>query len=510
MNAVQLGKRFQYKMLDMLDNDQRFHMNSLMDHNACDRARLARDPRFDGLFFIGVKSTGIYCRPVCPAPSPKPENIVYYPTAAAAAKAGLRPCLRCRPETAPGTPAWNGTSATVARAMNLIRQGARDSGSVEALAARLGVGARHLRRLFRQHIGATPKAIADNQRLLFAKRLLMETDMPITQAALAAGFGSLRRFNAAFRQHIGRTPSQLRGNHPQADPQPGSGFRCTLTLPYRPPYDWDRMLAFFQGRAIPGVEWVGGSAYRRTIRLPTSLGTIVVRHAPKGHALELDVCMTDSGELMTVVERVRRMFDLDANPQAIQQTLILDPLLAERVRKIPGLRLPGSWDPFETAVRAVVGQQISVKGAVTHLGRIASLVGTPYNGSDDPHLKRLFPRAAELVAADMSTFSLPEKRKATLRQVSQQVVSGALPLDAVDDLSGFIDTMTSIPGIGDWTANYVAMRALGEPDAFPASDLGIMKALQQGDTRPTVKQVIVRAEAWRPWRAYAAVYLWLG
>ena len=317
----------------------------ILDTAICDRARLARDPRFDGLFFIGVKSTGIYCRPICPAPSPRPENIIYYPTAASAAAAGLRPCLRCRPETAPGTPAWNGTSATVARAMNLIRQGALDSGSVDDLADRLGVGTRHLRRLFRKHIGATPKSIADNQRLLFAKKLVMETDMPITQAALAAGYGSLRRFNAAFRKRVGRTPSQLRRSGPQKRPRPESGFNCTLTLPYRPPYDWDRMLAFFQGRAIPGVEWVDGRTYRRTIRLSTIRGTIAVRHAPKGHALELDGCMTDSLELLTVVERVRRMFDLDANPRAIHQTLIQDPLLEQRIRKTPGMRLPGPGTP---------------------------------------------------------------------------------------------------------------------------------------------------------------------
>ncbi|MCB2146311.1 MAG: helix-turn-helix domain-containing protein [Deltaproteobacteria bacterium] len=483
-------------------------MNTHMDRDVCDRARLARDPRFDGLFFIGVKTTGIYCRPICPAPSPRPENIVYYPSAAAAAAAGLRPCLRCRPETAPGTPAWNGTSATVSRALHLIRQGALDGGSVDDLAARLGVGARHLRRLFRQHIGATPKALADHQRLLFAKRLVVETDMPITQAALAAGYGSLRRFNAAFRKHVDRTPSQLRRSRPQARPRSDSGFRCTLTLPYRPPYDWDRMLTFFQGRAIPGVEWVDGGTYHRTIRLSTTCGTLAVRHAPKGNALELEVSMTDSRELMAVVDRVRRMFDLDANPRAIHQTLNRDPLLAERIRKSPGLRLPGSWDPFETAVRAVVGQQISVKGAVTLLGHIARTAGVPYGGNGNPHLTWLFPEAGDMAAADMAGIGMPQKRKETLRQLARHVVSGSLPFDSAGGLSRFVVTMTAIPGIGAWTANYVAMRALGEPDAFPASDLGIMKALQEGDTRPTVKQVTSRAEAWRPWRAYAAVYLW--
>ena len=479
-----------------------------LDTAICDRARLARDPRFDGLFFIGVKSTGIYCRPICPAPSPRPENIVYYPTAAAAAAAGLRPCLRCRPETAPGTPAWNGTSSTVARAMNLIRQGVLDGHSVDDLADRLGVSARHLRRLFQEHIGATPKAIADNQRLLFAKKLVVDTDMPITQAALAAGYGSLRRFNAAFQKYVGRTPSELRKNSSHPHLRKDCGFNCKLTLPYRPPYDWQRMLAFFRERAIPGVEWVGDATYRRTIRLSASQGSIAVRQAPQSHALELTVCLTDSRELITVVERVRRIFDLDANPQAIHQTLIQDPLLAKRIGQAPGLRLPGSWDSFETVVRAVVGQQISVKAAVSQLGRIARLAGVEVDGDGNPHLKRLFPAAAELAAANMTTIGMPQKRKDTLRQISHQVASGGLPLDVVGDLSCFVDTLTTIPGIGEWTANYVAMRALGEPDAFPAADLGIIKALQEKDAQPTVKQVMSRAEAWRPWRAYAAVYLW--
>jgi AraC family transcriptional regulator of adaptative response / DNA-3-methyladenine glycosylase II len=268
------------------------------------------------------------------------------------------------------------------------------------------------------------------------------------------------------------------------------------------------MLTFLQRRAIPGVEWANNNSYRRTIRLSASQGSIAVRQASKGHALKLEVCLTDSRELITVVERVRRIFDLDANPRAIHQTLIQDPLLAKRIGQAPGLRLPGSWDPFETLVRAVVGQQISVEGAVTQLGRIARLAGTEFNGDDNPHLKWFFPQAAELAAADMTAIGMPQKRKDTLRQISQLVASKALQLNAVGGLSRFVDTLTTLPGVGDWTANYVAMRALGEPDAFPASDLGIMKSLQDGKTRLTAKQVTARAEAWRPWRAYAAVYLW--
>ena len=479
-----------------------------MDRVICDRARLARDPRFDGLFFIGVKSTGIYCRPICPAPSPRPENIVYYPTAAAAAADGLRPCLRCRPETAPGSPAWNGTSATVTRAMNLIRQGALEDGSVDHLAARLGLSARHLRRLFRLHIGATPKTIADHQRLLFAKQLIVETDLPITQVAMAAGYGSIRRFNAAFAKGLGRSPSDLRSVRHQKRHRSNSEISCSLRLNYRPPYDWDRMLAFFRERVIPGVEHVDGGTYRRSIRLLDCRGAIAIRHASKGFALKLDISLTDNRHLMAVVERIRRMFDLDANPQAIHQTLAKDPLLDQLIRKAPGLRLPGSWDPFETSIRAVVGQQISVKAAITQLGRIARLAGPLYDQGGNAHLLHYFPTAAELASIDMASIGLPTKRKATIVQLSRNVASGELRLDAAGGCSRFVDALTAIPGIGSWTANYVAMRGLGEPDAFPASDLGIVKALQDGTIRPTSSEVAARAEAWRPWRAYAAVYLW--
>ncbi len=479
-----------------------------LDRSICDRAREARDARFDGLFFVGVHSTGIYCRPICPAPSPRPENIVYYPTAAAAAAAGLRPCLRCRPETAPGTPAWDGTAATVSRAMTLIRQGALDRGSVEALAGRLGIGARHLRRLFRRHIGATPKAMADTQRLLFAKQLVMETRMPLTEAAFAAGYGSLGRFNAAFRKHIGRPPSALRRGRTAAG-RSESGFSCTLALAYRPPYAWSRMLAFFRDRAIAGVEWADDRVYRRTLRIGATRGTVTVRHRPEHRALELALRLNDGRDLMPIVVRIRRMFDLDANPRAIHRILEKDPLLAQRIRRVPGLRLPGAWDPFETAVRAVVGQQVSVKGAVTVLGRIARLAGTPLPTGGDTGLRVYFPRPADLLAADLSAVGMPGARQRTLRELARQIDSGALQLDPIHDLPALLDRLTAIPGIGDWTANYVAMRALSEPDAFPAADLGILRALAQGDRRPTARQAAARAEAWRPWRAYAAVYLWL-
>lgn len=486
----------------------------ILDKRICDRARLAKDPRFDGLFFIGVLSTGIYCRPICPARSPKPENVVYFPTAAAAAEAGLRPCLRCRPETSPGSPAWNGTSATVSRAMLLIRQGALNEGNLEDLALKLGVGSRHIRRLFQTHIGASPKALATTQKILFAKKLLNETEMPISQIAFASGFGSIRRFNAAFKKIYGKTPSAFRRpiKSIMIGGAGGTGgkalFRCKLTLSFRPPFDWQRLLAFFQSRAIPGVEFVENGVYHRTIRLNETFGMISVAHADRDNALLMKTALSDSSDLMPLVERVRRMFDLDANMAAIHKVFAADPVLKEVVRKQPGLRLPGAWDPFEVAVRAVVGQQISVKGARTVIGRIAAKTGPRFESADHPGLTHFFPTARELNACELGRIGMPTRRVETIKALSRAVVRGEISFLVNGALENFIKQLTRIPGIGDWTAHYIALRALGEPDAFPAADLGIIKALQQGDKRPTPKQILERAENWRPWRAYAAICLW--
>ncbi|MEJ2157744.1 MAG: AlkA N-terminal domain-containing protein [Desulfobacteraceae bacterium] len=482
----------------------------LLDRRICDRARQARDPRFDGLFFTGVLSTGIYCRPICPAPEPKPENVVYFPTAAAAAHAGLRPCLRCRPEASPGSPAWNGTSTTVSRAMVLIRQGALNEGSVSDLATRLGVGDRHLRRLFKFHVGVSPTVLATTQKILFSKKLLTETAMAISEIAFASGFGSIRRFNAAFRKIYGKAPSGLRQAKDSQVAQAEARFQCELTLSYRPPFDWPRMLAFFGERAIPGVECVDDGVFHRTIRINDTVGRISVTHAKEGSALKLGVALSDSRELLPLVERVRRMFDLDANVAAIQDVLSADPLLGKILEHHPGIRLPGAWDPFETAVRAVVGQQISVKGARTIIGRIAEKAGPRCDHSGIAGLTRFFPTAEQLCACDLGIVGMPSKRVATIRALSEAVANGKIVLQVNDALENFISALTRIPGIGDWTAQYIAMRALGEPDAFPAADLGIVKALQEGHRRPTPKQVQQRAEAWRPWRAYAAIALWRG
>jgi AraC family transcriptional regulator of adaptative response / DNA-3-methyladenine glycosylase II len=390
----------------------------------------------------------------------------------------------------------------------LIRQGALNHGNVEDLALKLGVGSRHLRRLFQTHMGVSPLALATTQKILFAKKLLHETQLPISQIAFASGFGSIRRFNAAFRKLYGKTPSAFR--QPVRVKRRGgpAHYRCELTLSYRPPFDWQRMLAFYRSRAIPGVEYVENGVYHRTIRIDETTGTLSVGHDDKDNALRLTAVLSDSRDLMPLVERVRRMFDLDANMAAVHAVLAMDPVLAKVIRQQPGLRLPGAWDPFEVAVRAVAGQQVSVKGARTILGRIAAKAGAPADFSGQPALTRFFPTARELGGCELGRIGMPTKRVATIKALSQAVAGGSMSLVVGASVEHFIKQLTGIPGIGDWTAQYMAMRALGEPDAFPAGDLGIIKALQQEGKRPTRKQILARAENWRPWRSYAAIYLW--
>lgn len=454
-----------------------------MDTRAYDRARLARDPRFDGRFFIGVVTTGVYCRPICPA-SPKTANVRYFPSAAAAAEAGFRPCLRCRPEASPGTPAWSGASSTVSRALKLIGESALDGGGVDELAERLGIGSRHLRRLFLRYLGATPVAVAQTRRVHFAKKLIDETNLAMTQVALASGFGSVRRFNATFQKLYGRSPRELRNGHARASERGVYTFR----LGYRPPYDWDSLIAFLAGRAIPGVEFVTPDEYSRTILLDGRQGKIAVRRADGKHSLELQIHYPDPAALFRIVERVRRIFDLGADPAEIDRTLKRDPQLKHRVRQGEGIRVPGCWEPFEMAVRAILGQQISVKGASTLAGRVAEKFGTA------GEFGRLFPDASALAEADLTTVGLTRQRARTVSELARTIAAGEIALDGTLELEAFEERLTRVPGIGPWTAQYIAMR-LGEPDAFPAGDLHLRKTS-------------TNSEAWRPWRAYAAFYLW--
>jgi len=482
-------------------------MDATLDKNQCSRARISRDTRFDGLFFTAVKTTGIYCRPICPARSPKEENVDYFMTAAAASEAGFRPCLRCRPESAPGTPAWRGTETTVSRALTMIRGGALNEGSVEDMAERLGITGRYLRQLFARHLGTSPLAFAQTQRFHFAKKLLNETDLSITQIALASGFGSIRRFNHVFKQAYGKPPRAYQSKQGALAKESAAISTCRLKLNYRPPYDWPSVLSFFRTRCIPSVERVGERSYQRSFRLGECRGHLVISHLEEEHAFDLVVQLDKTEALMAVVERVRRLLDLDANTAAISQTLGEDPILAPLVARFPGTRLPGAWDPFEFAVRAVLGQQISVKAATTIAGRIARGFG-PKIDEAVYTLDRFFPTAQEMQGSDLSGLGLTRKRCETLTSLVDAVASGAVRLEVGQHLEQFTQTLCLLPGIGPWTAHYIAMRGLSEPDAFPESDLGIIKALSKPPERISPRKVRKLAEAWQPWRAYAAMYLW--
>jgi AraC family transcriptional regulator of adaptative response / DNA-3-methyladenine glycosylase II len=479
----------------------------VLQNDIYERARLARDARFDGQFYIG--STGIYCRPICPANAPKSENVRFFPSAAAAGEAGFRPCLRCRPECAPGTPAWSGTSTTVRRGLRLISNGALDEGNIENLADRLGVTSRHLRRLFTKHLGASPLAVAHTQRLHFAKRLIDETTLPMSHVSSAAGYGSIRRFNDAFRKTYGRSPRDLRRAGEESEL---SGRTATLTvrLPYRRPFDWSALLQFFAARATPGVEAVNGDTYSRTVFANDNHGVVEIRPDQRDGYLSLTLHCVDTNALFESVQTAREVFDLDAPISEIRATLGKDKSIKAMLRKNPGVRVPGAWDGFEITIRAILGQQISVKAATTLAGRIAEkygerlhLEGTNIEGG----LRHLFPTAERLMRARLQNIGLVRSRAETIRRVSAAVVNGELQFDVAQDPEQFCDALKSIKGVGDWTAQYVAMRALKNPDAFPGSDLGLLKALVHPD-RVSPKELITRAEDWRPWRAYAAMLLW--
>jgi AraC family transcriptional regulator of adaptative response / DNA-3-methyladenine glycosylase II len=473
-----------------------------LDLQVCSRARLTRDPRFDGNFFIGVVGSRVYCRSICPAPTAKEKNVRYFATAAAAAEAGFRPCLRCRPECSPGTPAWLGTSNTVSRALKLIGESGLEDGGVEALAERLGVGSRHLRRLFLKHLGATPISVANTRRLHFAKKLIDETNLPMTQIALASGFGSVRRFNAGIRKVYHRTPTQIRRLARRTTVQPENQY--LFRLRFRPPYDWNGTLAFLAPRATPGIEEVADGLYRRSISLNGNHGYLEASLDDVNHAIAVQVQFPDPRSLFFITEHLRAMFDLNADWAAIMQSLKTEPALAARVDANPGLRVPGCWDGFELAIRTILGQQVSVKGATTLAGRIVKAFGQPFSAAGA--ITHLFPAPRILAEAELSSIGLTVARAETIRALARAVCQGKISFEGVVDSGSFLNRLCEIPGIGHWTAQYIAMRALGEPDAFPSSDLGLLRALGLGNSRELER----RAEAWRPWRAYAAMYLWSG
>jgi AraC family transcriptional regulator of adaptative response / DNA-3-methyladenine glycosylase II len=477
-----------------------------LDPAACYRALLARDERHDGRFFVCVETTGVFCRPVCPARPPKFENCKFVPTAAAAAEAGFRPCLRCKPEYSPDTELWQGTSATVSRGLRLIEEGALDQGDVEGLANRLGVGERHLRRLFRQHVGATPIVVAQTRRILLAKQLIHHTDLSMTDIALASGFNSVRRFNETFRKMYDRSPAQLR-RKPADDRSQTSVIK--LSLPYRPPYDWEAMLGFLSKRAIPGVERVSDQRYCRTIEMGDVVGTMEAQNLPDQTSLRVTVAIPRIDNLATIIARTRHLFDLRADPIAINRALFQDSDLAPLVHQRPGLRVPGAWDGFEIAIRAILGQQISVDAATNLAGKLVDSLGTPVPESlRKEQLTRTFPNPAAFRLDRVIALGIPHKRAEAIVTLAEATVRNPHLFAAKSSLDAAVQELRSLPGIGEWTAQYIAMRVLRESDAFLAGDVALQRILAAGETRPDSQQLLARAEAWRPWRAYATLHLW--
>ena len=480
-----------------------------LDADACYRAVAAHDARFDGAFFIGVTSTGIYCRPVCRVKTPRRENCRFFAHASQAEGAGFRPCLRCRPELAPQTLAWSAQDASALLAQHAARlldspdAWGDEVPSVAGLAARLGVSDRHLRRVFEAELGVSPMDWLQTRRLLAAKQLLADTRLPVAQVALAAGFASLRRFNAAFAAQYRMSPTALRRDGSEA--KPGDGI--AVTLGYRPPYDVREMLQFLQQRGIAGVEQIDVAAHTvaRTLRLDDdTCGWVACRFEPEQHRVQVRVAESLAPQLPRVIARVRAWLDLDADPAAIHAVLGADfPALA-------GLRVPGTLDGLELAVRAVVGQQVTVAAARTLTTRLVERFGTPLATPIDG-LTRLFPTPATLATAtgdELGQLGVVRQRQAAIHALAQAVSSGQIRLHAGADVAATMDALKALPGIGAWTADYIALRALRWPDAFPAGDVALQKALSPDGQRLTARAAEGRAERWRPWRAYAVIRAW--
>lgn len=472
------------------------------DFEQCYRAIASRDARFDGWFVTAVSSTGIYCRPSCPAITPKRANVSFWPTAAAAQQQGYRACKRCRPDASPGSPEWNARADLVARAMRLIADGAVDRGGVGGLARALGYSERHLTRQLTQELGAGPLALARAQRAQTARVLIETTVMPFTEVAFAAGFASIRQFNDTVRAVFAASPTELRSARGPLAAVPGT---ISLRLPFRPPFAATALVGFLARRAVPGVEDVTDTGYRRVLDLPHGPG--VVELTPGADHVRCVLRLADARDLAAAVQRCRRLFDLDADPVAVDRVLAQDPLLAPLVAAVPGLRSPGHVDGAELAVRAVLGQQVTVAGARTIAGRLAARYGEPLPAADGTLTTR-FPSAARLAAADPAELPMPEARRRALLTLCGALADGRVELHPGVDPVEVRRSLLALPGIGPWTADYVALRALGDPDVFLATDLGVRHAAARLGLPDQPAALTARAEAWRPWRSYALHHLW--
>lgn len=477
------------------------------DFDRCYRAAQSKDARFDGWFFAGVTSTGIYCRPSCPAMTPKPQNLRFYPTAAAAQRAGFRACKRCRPDATPGSPQWSYRADVVARSMKLIADGVVDREGVAGLARRLGYSERHLNRSLLAEVGAGPNELARAQRAQTARILIETTDLGFSEVAFAAGFGSIRQFNDTVQTIFATTPTQLRERRRVAGV--GAAGSITLRLPVRAPFAGDRLLDYFAVRAVPGIEEVErtqtGDVYRRSLDLPHAAAVAELAFEPDHVACRL--WLGDVRDLTVAVNRCRRLLDLDSDPAAVDADLGADPLLAPMVAAAPGRRVPGTVDGVELAVRAVLGQQVSVQAARTLAGRLVVAYGKPLD-SPVGAVTHLFPRAGELAEADPESLAMPKSRRRALLALVNELSEGSLVIDPSADRAEALRRLTAIPGIGPWTAGYVAMRALGDIDTFLPSDLGVRNALIKAGVAADPASAERRSQAWKPWRSYALQHLW--
>ena len=474
----------------MYDAAEQEYWPSDLKPEVCWQAAYSRDARFDGRFFAGAVTTRVYCRSTCPMPFARASNIVWFASAAAAESAGFHPCRRCRSSASPGTPAWTGTSAVVSRAMRLIAAGALDQGNIEGLAGRVGLGSRHLRRLFVEHLGASPTRIAITRRVHFARSLIEETDLPITQVAACAGFRSIRQFNHAMRATTGESPSELRRTR-GASQVLTQRHDLVIQLAYRPPFDWSGLLSFLAQQQIAGVESVESNCYRRTIEINGEEGAIEVRQDTRECQLLVNVELPRYESLMQVVERVRRIFDLSADPLQIARQLSLDEQLNPSITANPGLRVPGIWDGFEAAVRAILGECLANDAPNAALTRLALRFGRPVKTSS-PGLTHVFPGPEELAEVDLAAARIRDKPASTIRALARAVLKGDLTFEVSMNLQDAIARVRAVPGVSLPMAEYIAMRAFGEPDAFPVSK----------DT------FSCSTDRWRPWRAYAAMHLY--
>jgi AraC family transcriptional regulator of adaptative response / DNA-3-methyladenine glycosylase II len=481
--------------------------NLQLDPAFCWQAVYSRDHRFDGRFFAGIVTTSVYCRSICPVSFGHPESVRWFQSAAAAEAAGFRPCRRCHPDISPGSSAWFGTWAVVSRALKLISEGALDGGNLEQLADRVGIGSRHLRRLFQQHLGASPLKIARSHRVLVARNLIAETQLPITEIALGTGFRSIRQFNHSVRTAFGQSPTQLRRLNDAGavrDPQAG----IIVHLPYRPPFDWPSLIQFFKSWATPGVESVAEEIYRRTIEIGGIAGAIEVWHEPSHARLSIRVLLPGCGRLMHVVQGARRLFDLGADAMHIGSYLARDARLAGLVMERPGLRVPGAWDGFELAVLAVLGQNLKADDPAPSVGLLVKGFGRPLHISV-PGLTHLFPQPGILAEADLESIGISAQQAIIIRALARAVTAGTLTFDSVKGARYAASQLHSLPGLGEDTASYIAMRALGDPDAFSRTSLAFRTASASRRNPVSPEEVLRIFEGYRPWRSYAAMHFWM-